>query len=61
MTTTTPRGVRVVVELDQEAAIALDLVRRDERLSRPNFARAVLVRHLRETGALASASAEAAR
>ena len=61
MTTNTPRGVRIVVELDQEAATALDLARRDDRLSRPNFARAVLVRHLREAGALASATAEPAR
>lgn len=60
-TTTPPRGARIHVELDPEATEALDRAARDERLSRPAFMRNIIVRHLRQLGALASATTEPAR
>lgn len=62
MTTTTPtRGARIYIEIDQEAADALDRVARDVRLNRHAFIRATLVKALRDAGALASAIQETAR
>ncbi|MCP2082741.1 UNVERIFIED_ORG: hypothetical protein J2W74_003927 [Methylorubrum zatmanii] len=57
MQTATPlRGTRIHVEFDPEAAQALDRACRDVRLNRHNFIRSIVVRHLRETGALVSAT-----
>lgn len=57
MQTATPqRGARIHVEFDTEATQALDRARRDVRLNRHNFIRSIVVRHLRETGALVSAT-----
>lgn len=57
MQTATPqRGTRIHVEFDPEATQALDRARRDVRLSRHSFIRSIVARHLRETGALVSAT-----
>lgn len=60
-TTTPPRGARIHVELDREAAQALGRAARDMRLSKPAYARSIIAKHLRDLGALPSALAEAAR
>ncbi|KQO49154.1 hypothetical protein ASF24_08220 [Methylobacterium sp. Leaf86] len=52
MTDTTKRDDRIVVSLDPEAMTALDRARREDRLSRPAYARAVIARHLKSGGHL---------
>lgn len=59
--TTPSRGARVYVELDEELTKVLDLARQDVRLTRINFIRWILARHLLGTGSLQALTPEASR
>ena len=61
MDTNTARRNRVTLELDPVALAAFDQACSQDRLSRTNFARLVIVRALRETGHLPANTKRAVR